>query len=132
MFEYQRRIGMRDVDAAGVLFFARYLSLMHEAYEEMLHEQGISFKRQAEEHGIILPVVHVNIDYRAPVFVGDVATIRLRAAAVRRRMYTIEFKFVIQDKVAASGSVVHACVDCGTRRAVPLPEHLRAALDTCP
>ena len=46
-FAYSRTIHFADTDAAGVVYFARYLSICHEAYEEALAAAGIDMK-QAE------------------------------------------------------------------------------------
>lgn len=40
-FAYSRHIHFRDTDAAGVVFFANYLALCHEAYEEALAAAGL-------------------------------------------------------------------------------------------
>ena len=40
-FEYQRTVHFADTDAAGVVFFANYLAICHEAYEESLGAAGI-------------------------------------------------------------------------------------------
>lgn len=131
MFEYERRIGMRDVDAGGVLFFARYLSLVHEAAEEMFARHGMHFMGHVAEHGVVFPVVHVRADYRMPLPIGETTTIQLNVAEVKRRTYTIAFKFLVQGKIAANGEIVHACMDCGTRKATLLPPHLLDLLQAC-
>ena len=131
MFEYERRIGMRDVDAGGVLFFARYLSLVHEATEEMLARHGIHFMGHVAEHGVVFPVVHVRADYRMPLPIGETATIQLNVSEIKRRTYTIAFTFLVQGQIAANGELVHACVDCATRKATPLPPQVIEILQAC-
>ena len=132
MFEYERRIGMRDVDAAGIVFFARYLSLVHEAYEEMFSTHGVSFRDQLETHSVILPVVHADIDYRLPVMLEDRVKIVLAVSDIKTRSYAVGFKFMgVQGRLAAGGKVVHACVDYTTRKAVSLPAHLVSVLEAC-
>ena len=132
MFEYERRIGMRDVDAAGIMFFARYLSLVHEAYEEMFLQHGIGFKDQIDKYGIILPIVHQDADYRLPLAVGDRTTIALAVTDIKRRTYTVTFRFLRdKNRLAAEGKIIHACVDYQTRKAVPLPASLVSVLKAC-
>lgn len=132
MFEYERRIGMRDADAAGIMFFARFLSLVHEAYEEMLARRGIGFRDQIDKHGIILPIVHVEADYRQPLFVEDNTTICLAITDVKNRSYTVAFQFLLDDgRVAAEGKIIHASVNYATRTAAPLPEPLVQVLKAC-
>ena len=131
VFEYERRIGMRDVDAGGVLFFARYLSLVHEATEAMFARQGIHFMGHVAEHGVVFPVVHVRADYRMPLPIGETATIQLNVSEIKRRTYTIAFTFLVQGQIAANGELVHACVDCATRKATPLPPQVIEILQAC-
>jgi YbgC/YbaW family acyl-CoA thioester hydrolase len=132
VFEYERRIGMRDVDAAGIMFFARYLSLVHEAYEEMFLQHGIGFKDQIDKHGIILPVVHVDADYRLSLAVGERTRIKLAVTDIKRRTYMLKFNFTKgKDQLAAEGKIIHACVDYNTRKAVPLPPSLVSVLQAC-
>lgn len=132
MFEYVRRVGMRDADAAGIMFFARYLSLVHEAYEEMFALHGANFKDLIDAHGIILPIVHVDADYRLPLAVSDRTTIALAVTDIKQRTYRVVFKFYRDDRqLAAEGNIVHACVDYGSRKAVPLPVSLVRVLEAC-
>lgn len=128
MFDYQRRIGMRDVDAGGVLFFARYFSLVHEATEEMFALHGMTFKHLVEEHGVVFPVIHAKADYRLPLSIGETVGIHLAVKDVSRRTFTLAFAFRTAEKLAAEGALIHACVDCTTRRATALPEHVATML----
>jgi len=129
MFTTTRRVTLRDADAAGVLFFARYLTLAHDAYEEFMISRGISFRAQLTEGTFILPVVHAECDYRLPLWVGDVARIEVNVAEVRSRTYTISYVLYTPDgHKAATCKTVHAVVDKETRKAVPLPKSVLDAL----
>lgn len=123
---------MRDVDAAGIMFFARFFSLVHEAYEEMFLEHGIAYRDQRDKHGIIWPIVHAHADYKVPLYVGDKVRIELTVPEIKQRTYTVSFRFLTeQGELAAEGEIIHACVDYSTRKAVPLPPPLRKALKAC-
>lgn len=129
MFTTTRRITLRDADAAGVLFFARYLSLSHDAYEEFMASRGISFRAQITEGTFILPVVHAECDYRRPLWVGDEVRIEVSVAEVRSRSYTISYVLYTPDGLkSAACKTVHAVVDKETRKAIPVPKLVLDAL----
>ena len=127
MFETTKIITLRDADAAGVLFFARYLALAHDAYEELLAEKGIRLRAMIEQGDMILPIVHAESDYRLPLWLGDKAVIRIEVAEMGKRRMTLTYTFLTPDgEVAATCRTVHVAVDPATRRIIPLPEELRA------
>ncbi len=129
MFSTTRRISLRDADAAGVLFFARYLALAHDAYEEFMISRGMNFRRQLEEGTFILPVIHAECDYRMPLWVGDETTIQLSVTEVKRRTFTVSYALHTPDGgCAAECKTMHAAVDKATRRAIPLPDIVVEAL----
>ena len=55
-FTYSRTTHFADTDAAGVVFFANYLSICHEAYEEALSAAGIDLKRFFADNGVVVPI----------------------------------------------------------------------------
>ena len=131
MFSYSTVVTLRDADAAGVLFFARYFAFAHDAYEAFLASRGFSIARMLNDEPFIVPVVHAEADYSSPLWVGDAVTIRLRVEEVRRRLFTIVCE--LQDpsgKVACSVRTKHAVVNKETKRAIALPEELAQALQS--
>ncbi|NIA15052.1 MAG: hypothetical protein GWP08_13345 [Nitrospiraceae bacterium] len=128
MFEITKTITLRDADAAGVLFFARYLSLAHDVYEEFLAAKGISLRAMLDRGDMILPIVHAESDYRLPLWVGDQAVIQIEVAELAERRLTLTYTFLTPDgEVAATCRTIHVSVDPATRNVIPLPEELRAA-----
>lgn len=129
MFERTKTVTLRDADAGGVLFFARYLALAHDVYEEFMTTQGIHFRDMIEGGDLLIPVVHTETNHRAPLFVGDHVAIRLEVAEIKKRTFTITYEFHRADGVlAATCRTVHATVDRRVRHAIPLPENVLAAL----
>ena len=55
-FLYRRTIHFPDTDAAGVVFFARYLNIVHEGYEESLAVAGLPLATFFSDHGVIVPI----------------------------------------------------------------------------
>lgn len=129
LFETTKTITLRDVDGAGVLFFARYLSLAHDVYEELMAARGVSFRRLIEEDAYILPVVHAESDHYQPLWTGDRVVIRIDVVDIGKRTFTLEHTFVtLRGDVAARCRTKHVAVDKKTGRAAALPEEVVRAL----
>jgi 1,4-dihydroxy-2-naphthoyl-CoA hydrolase len=57
-FSYERIIHFPDTDAAGVVFFANYLSICHEAYEEALADAGLPVRTFFSDQGVMTIIDH--------------------------------------------------------------------------
>ena len=123
-------IRMTHTDAAGIAYFVSYLDLAHQAYEAALESVGIPLARDLRALPVMLPIVHAECDYAAPLRLGDRVSIDASVERVGTRSFTIAYAFFRQDGTACGrASTVHACVSNETGRSVPLPDELRTALD---
>ncbi len=128
-FTCQTSIKLRDTDAAGVLFFANYFALAHDAYEAFMDGQGINFGREIREGGYIIPVVHAESDYRVPLWAGEAVTITVTVEKVRRRKFTLAYVFHnAEGRRACSLRTTHVVVNQKTGKSVPLPANVARAL----
>jgi 1,4-dihydroxy-2-naphthoyl-CoA hydrolase len=129
MFRTTKRITLRDTDAAGVLYFARYLAMAHDAYEEFMVSRGCDFRRHVTEGEYLVPVVHAQSNYHRPLWLGDMVTIQVNVAEINRRTFHIAYELYGPDEqVAASCKTIHVAVNKQTGRAIPLPSDLLAML----
>jgi len=126
---YTTHIGLRDADAAGVLFFARYYTLAHAAYEAFMEERGIGFGSLFRAGTFMIPVVHSECDYRASLWVGEQVTVEMTVVDVRRRKFSLEFAIKNSEgRLAATVRTDHMVIDQETHKSIPLPEVLQMAL----
>ncbi len=124
-FIYTATITLRDADAAGILFFSRYFALAHDAYEAFLEFRGLSIAHILKNEPYLIPVVRAQADYKAPLRVGDKATIRLTVREVKRRSFTLVCElFGPNGKLAAIVQTTHVAVDKASGRAIPLARPL--------
>jgi len=77
MFIYRRTIRVQDTDATGVLYFANQLQIALEAFEEFLLTQGFSFGEMVRKKQFLLPIVHTEGDFFAPLTLGDQIEVHL-------------------------------------------------------
>lgn len=130
MYIYETTIKMRDVDAAGVLFFARYLALAHDAFEAFSEVLGIGTARLMREGRYLLPVVKAEARYKRPLEVGEAVRIEVRVYAVNRRLAALRYDILGGDGVlACTVRLTYAALDPAARKAVPLPAEVRAGFE---
>jgi acyl-CoA thioester hydrolase len=60
----------------GYVYYGRYLEYFEVARTEMIRSLGIPYSR-LEEDGFMLPVVHAELDYKAPVHYDELMTIEV-------------------------------------------------------
>ena len=82
VFSYQRTIHFSDTDAAGVVFFARYLAIAHEAYEEALGAHGLPLAQFFKDTGFVIPIAKSEASYLRPLETGE----RIRVVDVTSRV----------------------------------------------
>lgn len=60
----------------GYVYYGRYLEYFEEARTEMIRSLGMPYS-EMEAEGIMLPVVHTQVDYKAPVFYDELMEVKV-------------------------------------------------------
>lgn len=130
MHAYLRPVRFEDVDAAGIVFFARFLTYGHEAMESLLAGLEGGYVHLINGRRIGMPAVHVECDFRAPLRFGDVARIEVTVPRISTRSCTYHYHFVRDADGVDVAGVTHVCAvtDLTTFKAVPVPDDVRLLL----
>jgi 4-hydroxybenzoyl-CoA thioesterase len=127
---FERPIKFEEVDAASIVFFARFVNYAHEAMEHFFAgiEGGYSGLILARRVG--LPAVHVEMSFSAPVRYGDALRIETSAARVGNRSATLHYKMFRTSDGTLSADLKHTVVttDLTELRSCDMPADVRAAL----
>lgn len=133
-FAYARTVHFPDTDAAGVVFFARYLSICHEAYEEALADAGVNLGAFFTDTGVVVPIAKSEASYLRPLICGD--KLRVEVTPVRLSENGFALDYVLWKltpggaaKRAAVARTEHVCIHSQTRERQPLPAALSAWVD---
>lgn len=130
MYTYRMIIRLQDTDAAGVLFFANYFRLTHEAYETFMAGIGFDFYHMIHEWDYLVLIAHAECDFKRPLHVGDAVTIHITCSKLGRTSFTLDYTLVDDDdNTVATGNSIHACVNKSDLNSIPLPEVLKAELE---
>jgi 1,4-dihydroxy-2-naphthoyl-CoA hydrolase len=128
-FSYQRTIHFADTDAAGVVFFANYLSICHEAYEEALAAAGIPLGTFFADHGVVVPVAKSEASYLRPLACGEKVRVEVTPTALSENSYALDYVIWKQGTAEKRAAVIrteHVCISSKTRERLPLPASLAA------
>ncbi len=133
-FAYTRTIHFPDTDAAGVVFFPRYLAICHEAYEEAIAAAGLDVARFfSTADGLILPIAKSTADYLRPLHVGDKVRVTVTPSRLTTASFALDFEMFkvvgAAEKVVARARTEHVCITTATREREPLPADLAAWID---
>lgn len=123
-----RRVLLNDVDAAGVVFYARIMAMAHESYEEAMAGIGLALDELIRAGRLGLPLVHAEADFQRPLRHGELVETRVALARIGESSFSVRIGFAVGGAPCAQVTQVHACVDMDRLAAVPIPEPMRAAL----
>ena len=130
MIDHERAVRFEEVDAAGILFFARFATYCHEAMELFFESLPGGYAAMIMDRKIGFPAVHVTSDFVSPIRYGDVA--RITGTVTKLGTTSVHFDFVVtradDGTSVAKMSHVHVCTDLKTLTKLPFPADIRAAL----
>ncbi|MDT3677924.1 MAG: YbgC/FadM family acyl-CoA thioesterase [Burkholderiaceae bacterium] len=78
------RVYYEDTDAGGIVYYANWLRYFERARTDWLRALGFGHRALADEHGVLLVVRDVSVDYRRPARLDDELVVDVRPIAVRR------------------------------------------------
>ncbi|MBK8858755.1 MAG: acyl-CoA thioesterase [Opitutaceae bacterium] len=126
-YAYPRTIHFPDTDAAGVVFFANYLSICHEAYEEALGAAGLDVATFFSANGIVVPIAKSTAEYLRPLRVGDKIRVTVRPEPLSANSFALNYELTRLnpiEKLAARVRTEHVSTSLQLRERVPLPAAL--------
>jgi 1,4-dihydroxy-2-naphthoyl-CoA hydrolase len=125
----QRIVAFQDVDAAGIVFFARFFDYFHDTYVAFLRARGMSLETAFQDGSWVAPIRHAAADYRRPLRFGDPITVSLTRIDIKETEYRIHYRIETAEGVACEGETVHVSVDPATFRRSAIPDVLVRALE---
>jgi len=130
VFHHMYTIGLRDTDAAGVLFSGNLITICHAGYEAMMASLNLSLRSILKDQDYGLPVVHIEGDFKKALTVSDEIDIAVSVAEIGKTSYRIQYEWRNKEgQICATAAIVHVCVERGSYKPKTLPSQLRSALE---
>lgn len=125
-FYHEKRIYYHDTDAGNVVYYARYLEHLEEGRSEYCRHKGIDVAALAAA-GTIFPVVHLEIDYKAPARYGDVVRVYTRPERIGNASVHFIQEIRRGETTLLVAKTVWACVS-RELKVTRIPDEVRARL----
>jgi 4-hydroxybenzoyl-CoA thioesterase len=131
-------IGWGHCDPAGIVYFPRFFELFHEAMETWFGARlGLPYDQVITVRKIGFPSVHTEADFTKPTRFGETVVVELRLAAIGKSSLSLAYRVHGpggETDVRATGKTIVALMNLdpaspGFRRALPIPDDLRAKLE---
>jgi 4-hydroxybenzoyl-CoA thioesterase len=126
---YQAQIPVRfaDCDAAGIVFYPRYLEMFNGLVENWFRDElNFSFTEIVTNRGWGLPTVHLEVDFVAPSRFDETLSATLTVRSLGTTSVNLEILLRGKDdRDRVRGKVVLVLIDRAVPRAIPWPSELR-------
>lgn len=130
VFIFDRHVRFDEVDAAQILFFARFFNYAHDAMEAFFGQLPGGYVDLINTRKVGLPAVHVEADFINPLRFGDVARIEVVVTRIGRSSVSFRHSMSRLRDDARVAVVTHVCaaVDLTHMKSVPIPDDMRALM----
>lgn len=136
VFTHVSSVRFQDVDAAGVVFFARIFDYFHDAYVAYLAKHGLPLDRVLTSADWGLPIRHAEADYFHPMRFGDEIAVELVGALAADSEVRIAYRIAGDSsggspRVLAVGHTRHVAISrsSDTPGRIAVPPALARALE---
>ncbi len=130
MFETQVDVRLYDTDAAGIVFFANYFRIAHDAYQAFMKSIGHGLDRIIRQSDYLLPIVHAEADYKKPLVLGNTVKVFMKGQ-VKDASFVVFYTLMDGGGITvAQLQTVHVAMDKKTGKKMALPEEIKKGLST--
>jgi acyl-CoA thioester hydrolase len=123
-FVHREQVRFRDLDAMGHVNNAVFLTYIESARFAFLRHLGAA--ATVDKMSII--VARIEIDFRAPVGLGDEVAIEVRATRFGDKSFDLEYVLRVDGQVVAEAKSVLVGYDYGSGRSIAIPDDWREKL----
>lgn len=127
-FIERRTVRFQDVDAAGLVFFARVFDYFHDAQVGLLRERNEPLETALRDRRWAAPLRSCRAEFLRPLHFGDTIDVAVVLIDLQETEFSLGYRIDKGDELCAVGLTRHVTVDPERFRRAPVPEGLRRAL----
>lgn len=131
MHVHHMRVRYAETDQMGFVYYGIYAQYYEVARVEALRSLGIQYAMIEREHGIWMPVMHMNVRFLRPARYDDLLSIQTYIPSLPD--WEIKFRYEIKNEsgLLLNGALVQLCfLDAVTQKRVSAPEFIKQSLLT--
>lgn len=131
MIVFRRPIKFEEVDAANIVFFARFATYAHEAMEDFFSPVEGGYAGLIVKRRVGLPAVHLETEFLAPLQYGDALRIETTVARLGKRSAVLHYRMFRESDGALACDVKHTVVttDLVALKSIDMPADVRACFE---
>lgn len=130
-FAAEITVRFAHVDAAGIVFYPRYLEMVNETVERWFDEGlGISFRELVLVRRRGAPTRRIAVEFLKPSRLGDKLIFTLQVMKVGRSSFDLDFDCACGGETRFKASATLVYVSAEPMTAVPIPDDLRQRMMT--
>ncbi|CAI3933216.1 MULTISPECIES: YbgC/FadM family acyl-CoA thioesterase [Commensalibacter] len=126
---YQFRICYEDTDAGGVVYHAKYLGIAERARTECIRRLGGTVAELYYEYGQILVVRQMEIQYKKPLFLDDMANVRTSLITALGASCWLSQVFSREDEIVTEIKLQLVCLKKSDYTPSPFPRNWQKIFD---
>ena len=134
-FVHEVSVRLSHVDGARIVYFARIVDYFHEAYEGFLDAGGCSLAKVLEDSEWVAPIVHVEVDFKSPLRLGETACIEVSAHEKGEHSMVLYYRAWDKntpERTIATGHTKHVFVDASSFKKTKVPPAIERVLESVP
>ena len=123
--EFQKRVRYGETDQMGYLYYGNYAQYYEIGRVELIRSLGLTYKALEADHGIIMPVMSLNIRYVRPALYDELITIRTTLRKLPGQFIVFHMELFNERGKLVNGGTVKLCfVEVASQRTIPAPDFL--------
>jgi len=127
-FVHEERVRFRDLDPMAHVNNAVFLTYLEQARVAFFSEMGAA--TGLEDMNMV--VARVEIDFKAPVRLGQEVAISVRASRFGTKSFDLDYELRVDGELVAVAKSVQVAYDYNLREPVPVPAEWREKLTAVP
>jgi 4-hydroxybenzoyl-CoA thioesterase len=128
-FAIEIAVRFAHVDAAGIVFYPRYLEMVNETVERWFEEGlGVGFHALHFVRRCGVPTRRITVDYLKPSRLGDKLTFTLRVAKIGRSSFDVDVDCTCGEEMRVKAAVTLVYASAEPLASMPIPDDLRARM----
>lgn len=124
------RVRYAETDQMGYVYYGNYASFYEIGRTEALRNLGFSYRHMEEEMGVMMPVLDLQVQFKAPAFYDDALRIEVSIPELPQTRMRFTYKIYNEArKLLNEGSTTLVFVNKASGRPCRAPEALRKVLE---
>ncbi len=128
-FSHRIRVRFSDCDPQNVLFYANHLEYFDVAITELWREATESYDAMTEG-GVDIVVAEAGIRYLSPVRFDAEVDVTVEITRLGKTGMSSRLAISEGDNLRSEGELRHVFIRAGSSEKLPIPERIRAGLET--